>query len=277
LEVLREALSVLPANDYQIWLQVGMALKSDLQDVGYELWFEWSKTGSNFDGDLKTAQKWNSFKKEGLGVGTIFYLAKQYGWKPPRRTNYQVVDGAIHYLSVDKKTGEPTSTPLCNFNCRINECRSIDDGISVKKMFRVSGATADGVPLPTIDVEAEKLTGMWWLAGWNGRAIVSPGIGMTYLWNAILELSQPIPVRTIYAHLGWRQIDEKWIYLHAGRRCRRERDGARGRMPSGRIAQRLRVAATARPGGRGRGEPTTVRTRPKRRPGIRRGLSRPAL
>jgi hypothetical protein len=37
-----------------------------------------------------------------------------------------------------------------------------------------------------------------------------------FLEAAIKTLSAGMQQREIYGHLGWRQIDERWLYLHAG-------------------------------------------------------------
>jgi hypothetical protein len=37
-----------------------------------------------------------------------------------------------------------------------------------------------------------------------------------HLRTAIQLLSREVPIRTFYAHLGWRRIGERWAYLHAG-------------------------------------------------------------
>ncbi len=40
---IRAALSFIPAYDRDIWLRMGMAIKSELGDEGYSLWAEWSE------------------------------------------------------------------------------------------------------------------------------------------------------------------------------------------------------------------------------------------
>lgn len=67
LEELRSRLLLVPnPEDYDTWLQVGMALyhQFDGEDVGRELWHEWSETADNYDGDALD-RRWNDFNVHG--------------------------------------------------------------------------------------------------------------------------------------------------------------------------------------------------------------------
>ncbi|WP_440682107.1 Cro/CI family transcriptional regulator [Cysteiniphilum halobium] len=66
-EQLTEALQVIPAEDYETWLKVGMALYEhyDGQARGLTLWDEWSAQAANYNAEaIKT--KWQSFKTSDL-------------------------------------------------------------------------------------------------------------------------------------------------------------------------------------------------------------------
>src|SRR5262245_22589692 len=79
-----EAVRHIPADDRDIWLQVGMALKDELGDRGRSVWDAWSSHSDKFN--AKDQEKtWRSFRRNGIGIGTLFHYAKQYGWSPPRR------------------------------------------------------------------------------------------------------------------------------------------------------------------------------------------------
>jgi hypothetical protein len=84
----REALRVIPADDYHIYLQIGMTLKSGFGDRGFGLYRDWAMTSIKFDdNDIRT--KWMSIKPEGgVTIATLFFMARQHGWqdgRPPRR------------------------------------------------------------------------------------------------------------------------------------------------------------------------------------------------
>jgi energy-coupling factor transporter ATP-binding protein EcfA2 len=91
LDEVRTALTFIDATDYQVWIKIGIALKKDLKDTGLELFKEWSKTAYNSASDKDLEAKWNSFPKDGeLSLGTIFFLAIQNGYTPPRSDNIAI-------------------------------------------------------------------------------------------------------------------------------------------------------------------------------------------
>ena len=78
------ALSVLPADNYGQWVEVGMALHhwSGGSDAGLELFDRWSQTASNYD-EQAVRTKWGGFGHgaNSLTVATVFKRAGERGWK----------------------------------------------------------------------------------------------------------------------------------------------------------------------------------------------------
>jgi Primase C terminal 2 (PriCT-2)/RepB DNA-primase from phage plasmid len=74
---LRSALSVIPSDDRDIWLRIGMACHSEGRR---DAWDDWSRTSNKFD-PVTQDRTWNSFRSGGITIGTIFYEAKMRGWK----------------------------------------------------------------------------------------------------------------------------------------------------------------------------------------------------
>jgi P4 family phage/plasmid primase-like protien len=74
------ALKYIPADDREIWLRIGMALHSLGWDHnGFKIWCEWSSKSSKFDLAMQK-KTWDNFKPDGgVGIGTLFYLAKLNG------------------------------------------------------------------------------------------------------------------------------------------------------------------------------------------------------
>ncbi len=73
------------------WLKVGMAVKSQLREDGFPLWDGWSRGAANYD-ERAALATWRSIQPAGrVGVGTLFYTAKQYGYRPDpsKRVIYQ--------------------------------------------------------------------------------------------------------------------------------------------------------------------------------------------
>ncbi len=71
------ALEHIPSDDYHTWIDIGMTLK----DAGYyvTLWDKWSKCSNKYKSG-ECERKWQSFNGSGKTIGTLFYLAKYYGF-----------------------------------------------------------------------------------------------------------------------------------------------------------------------------------------------------
>jgi hypothetical protein len=92
LDTLAEALSYIDTDDYEIWRDVGMALKhgvsnNQLNEADAEkLWTDWASKDSKYD-QRGQDYNWRRFRPNGtLQIATIWYKAKEGGWKPARET-----------------------------------------------------------------------------------------------------------------------------------------------------------------------------------------------
>mgnify|MGYP006286685763 FL=1 len=77
-----EALKHIPPDDYQTWLEMGMALHSTgAGDFAFQVWDQWSRSSEKYD-ERDQNKTWQSIKgrDHGLTMGTLFHLAKEHGW-----------------------------------------------------------------------------------------------------------------------------------------------------------------------------------------------------
>jgi hypothetical protein len=77
-----DAIELWRVDDYDSWVRVGMSLHAI--DVSLlPAWEEWSRRSPKYrDGDCE--RRWKRFKANaGVGPGSLFYLARQGGWRPP--------------------------------------------------------------------------------------------------------------------------------------------------------------------------------------------------
>lgn len=76
----REALSHVPSDDRDTWVMMGMAVKSELGDSGFDLWNEWSQQAESYA--YKSARDvWKSIKAGGkVTVATLYHFARLNGW-----------------------------------------------------------------------------------------------------------------------------------------------------------------------------------------------------
>lgn len=78
---IREALQFIDASDRETWLRMGMAIKSELADAGFDLWESWSQQAASFN-DKDARDVWKSIRTGGkVTIGTLFYEAKANGWR----------------------------------------------------------------------------------------------------------------------------------------------------------------------------------------------------
>ena len=81
IEIIRKALSVIPADNRKTWVDMGMAVKSELGDDGFAAWDEWGKTCEEKHDADDARRVWDSITVEGgVTIGTLFHKAKECGW-----------------------------------------------------------------------------------------------------------------------------------------------------------------------------------------------------
>lgn len=77
-------LRFIPADSRDVWVAVGMGVKAEFGEAGFEAWDDWSQSGTGYSPrDAKTT--WRSFRKAGTGFGTVIKLARDGGWVPEKR------------------------------------------------------------------------------------------------------------------------------------------------------------------------------------------------
>ena len=81
-------LSAIPADDYDTWRDVGMALHYTDPADGLDVWDWWSSTSEKYDAD-GVRREWRNFSRRGhqtqapVTISTIRRLAEQHGWVDP--------------------------------------------------------------------------------------------------------------------------------------------------------------------------------------------------
>ncbi|WP_288959531.1 VapE domain-containing protein [uncultured Sulfitobacter sp.] len=98
--------TITEAEDRDEWLQIGMALHSATGggDEGFTVWCDWAERSEKFD-EADSERVWQSFKGEGTGLGSLFHIAKAYGYEVPERAQ-------IEWLPEDFDDLQVQSQPL---------------------------------------------------------------------------------------------------------------------------------------------------------------------
>lgn len=75
-----DALRFIPADDRDTWVRMGMAIKSELGNAGWDVWAQWSENDSSWrERDARAV--WKSIRSHGgIGIGSLYHLARQGGW-----------------------------------------------------------------------------------------------------------------------------------------------------------------------------------------------------
>lgn len=133
---------------------------------------------------------------------------------------YVIRDGGLCRVEVyTHDDGQPrvSYTPLTNFVARIAGDVARDDGSGeVTRAFDMEAVLGERQRRFTIP--ASQFAGMGWVTEHLGAgAIVYPGqSAREHARVAIQMLSGEVPERRVFTHTGWRQIDGRRLYLHAG-------------------------------------------------------------
>jgi len=87
LDDVRQALGFVHDADVRdTWVEMGMAIKAEFGDAGFDVWDVWSQQADNYNPGAARSS-WKSFKRSagGIGIGTLFAKAKEGGYTFERR------------------------------------------------------------------------------------------------------------------------------------------------------------------------------------------------
>ncbi len=100
-ELVREALGYISADEYPVWIKVGMALKA--AGFNCDAWEDWSKSSSKYESGM-CANKWSTFRSTKINIGTVFFLAAQSGFSSSTSFRRKA-DDALKSLAIEISAG----------------------------------------------------------------------------------------------------------------------------------------------------------------------------
>jgi hypothetical protein len=129
---------------------------------------------------------------------------------------YAVVNGCFAYVKHTYLVEE--WWPICNFTAQIAEDITLDDGIETHRVAVIRGTLATGAPLPEVRIPFDQFEAMSWVGrSWGATAILNAGPGnRDKVREAIQRFSTNVVQRREYAHAGWRQVGDTWVFLSHG-------------------------------------------------------------
>lgn len=86
LDELTSALRAIPADERELWVKIGHALKTLPNDKGKALWLEWSATCPDKFDEADAEAKWASFRPISTDHRAVFAEAQRHGWDNPAKS-----------------------------------------------------------------------------------------------------------------------------------------------------------------------------------------------
>lgn len=105
--------------------------------------------------------------------------------------------------------------PIANFVAQITCVETHDDSVIQRKFYTIQGILHDGTALPCILASEESFECGKWVTQWAPKAYVFPR-KKDEVKFAIQLLSENAQKRIVYKHIGWRKVENHWVYLHNG-------------------------------------------------------------
>lgn len=99
------ALEYLKPDEYSLWLETGMALKTKGEEY-LPIWDEWSKQSTKYKSN-EVQKKWDSFKGEGITIATLFQRAKEAGYKSPSKKEGIAAINAAEWIPLEPEPLDP--------------------------------------------------------------------------------------------------------------------------------------------------------------------------
>ena len=75
------ALAFVPSHDRELWVFMGMSVKSEFGEEGFATWDAWSQGAESYN-EKSARAVWRSIKSAGkIGIGSLFHEAAANGWR----------------------------------------------------------------------------------------------------------------------------------------------------------------------------------------------------
>lgn len=78
---IESALSFISSDERETWVCMGMAIKSEIGESGFDLWDNWSQQADSYN-SKSALSVWRSIRATGkVTIGSLFHEAKSNGWQ----------------------------------------------------------------------------------------------------------------------------------------------------------------------------------------------------
>lgn len=133
---------------------------------------------------------------------------------PPNEAQYYASADGLFWRRPTQ--GGTVPVRLTNFCARIVADVTEDDGVERSRQFEIEAALGESLARITVPA-AQFFTMAWPIDLLGAGAVIYPGMNLRDHARTAVQLLSGTPVRRdIYTHLGWRCLNDSWLYLHAG-------------------------------------------------------------
>jgi len=81
MEKITSALAYISSTERETWVRMGMAIKQELGDAGFDLWNYWSSSAPSYK-EKDAIAVWRSIRPAGkVTMGSLYHVAKVNGWR----------------------------------------------------------------------------------------------------------------------------------------------------------------------------------------------------
>ena len=200
------------ADEYGVWIKVGMALQSKLGEDGLAVWENWSRKSDKFEVGA-CDKRWRGFTDEGgITGGTLYHLAVEGGYKPTGGRP-MTASGALPHLDRIVRVGEGDET-MWELTTGDTMVRVKQAGLTNQVRFRNTWHAATGDIVCVKQSEWHAALKDWW-----HRAEVAEAPSLdTLIWTALEDFctdSQAMDIDELLNGLPWTD-DAGITWLRAG-------------------------------------------------------------
>ena len=114
-------------------------------------------------------------------------------------------------------TYEPKEKPICDLVVWPTRELQKDDGVTKEWYIELEGILPDSSRLPKITISMSEFGEMKWPGlTWGMKAAIRPYKEREVKFCLQKMAQSGIPECSVYTFIGWKKVNDKWIYLHAG-------------------------------------------------------------
>jgi|LDZT01.1.fsa_nt_gi hypothetical protein len=132
-------------------------------------------------------------------------------------------NGGLSKIVLEPALGKTEETiavkevPICDFVAWPRREILKDDGMSKERFIELEGTLPDYTGLPKVAIPMSEFGEMRWPGiHWGMQAAIRPYKQMELKYCLQKMAQGGISESRVYTFLGWKKVDGKWIYLHAG-------------------------------------------------------------